>query len=77
MQNEAFAEVEELQPIQTIINNVPTVQLSPAHTELLERMQLAEMIITGDKFAELSKDKKIEFLAELKWLTALNAQLGA
>ncbi len=77
MLNEGESQVEELQPIQAIVNEVPTIQLSPAHSELLTRMRMAETVITGEKFANLSKEQKFEFLDELKWLTALNAQLGA
>lgn len=77
MLTEGSTEVQELQQIQEIKNEVPTIQLSPAHAELIERMQMAEMVITGDKFIELSKEKRVEFLAEIKWLAALNAQLGA
>ena len=77
MLNEVNSEVEEIQPIQEITNNVPTIELSPAHTELFARMEMVETIITGDKFAKLSKEQKINFLEELKWLTAINTQLGA
>lgn len=77
MLNEGDTQIEELQPIQAIVNEVPTIQLSPAHSELLTRMRMAETIITGDKFVGLTKEQKLEFLDELKWLTALNAQLGA
>lgn len=77
MLNEGESQVEELQPIQAIVNEVPTIQLSPAHSELILRMQMTEIVITGDKFIGLTKEQKFGFLDELKWLTALNAQLGA
>ena len=74
MENEGSAEIGTLEPIQAIQNN--TENLTPAHFEVRKRIELVEAVIFGEKFSTLSKEKKNNFIKELKWLVALNAQLG-
>jgi len=72
-------EVENLNPlvhINTIEQTVETtVNVTPAHKEVLERLEMVKSTIKGKKFTTFTDEKKMEFLNEFSWLTELNAQL--
>ncbi len=57
------------------VNNIGEIQVSPAHSEVIERLEMVERVILGKSFAKLAKKKKLEFLAEQVWLRNLNEQL--
>lgn len=50
--------------------------ISKAHAEVKGRMLMTEAIITGETFSEMEADKKKEFIEELKFLTAVDAELS-
>ena len=77
MQNEVSVEELEVQPMQIITNEIPTAQLTPAHTELKERIKLTEIVIAGESFTKMDAEKKKEFFEEYRWLISIDAQLGA
>ena len=77
MQNEVSVEELEVQPMQIITNEIPTAQLTPAHTELKTRIKMTEIAMSGKLFAKMSDIKKKEFFEEYRWLISLDAQLGA
>ena len=61
-----------------VLQNSPQAQgvlISPAHSEVLLRKQMVEIAIKGANFANLTEEKKQEYLNELTWLTELHAQL--
>lgn len=77
MQNDVEEQTaQNLEPIQQIVNDGNRC-ITNAHAELLSRIQLTEAVIMGKAFIKFTKEKKAEFLEELKWLTSLNAQLSA
>ena len=54
------AEVDEIEipaPIQNIVNEQP--MLTPAHAELVARLKLTEILMTGKTFAKFSADIKL------------------
>jgi hypothetical protein len=73
------AEVEtEIKSGVEVINTVEAnteVILTPAHTEALSRLELAQMAIIGEKFTTFTKEQKQELIDELIWLTSINNQL--
>lgn len=76
MQNDVEEqETQNLDPIQQIVNDGNRC-ITNAHAELLARIHLTEAVIMGKAFIKFTKEKKMEFLEELKWLTSLNAQLS-
>ena len=48
---------------------------SPAHIEVKQRISETVMIISGQNFTKMHSEKKLEFLAELTFLTSLDAEL--
>lgn len=78
--NEQEVVEEVLNPIEHIntvqeTQTTETVVITPAHKEVLERIELVKSTIKGAKFSSYSEDKKQEFLNELVWLTEINTQL--
>ena len=74
MQEQEQTEMEVHAPIQNIVNEEPL--LTPAHTELVARIQANEAFMTSTKFSKLNKEEKAQILGNYKWLVAINAQLG-
>lgn len=60
-----------------VINSNQPIGVSPAHMELLGRIELTERVIAGENFSKIPTEKRKEWLDELKWLVSLNAQLVA
>ena len=50
--------------------------ISKAHAEIKGRILITEAVITGETFSSMEKDKKQEFIDELKFLTAVDAELS-
>lgn len=73
--------IENSNPLERIINEPQAKTeetgaiITPAHKEVLERIELTKAVIEGENFSLLAKNKKQEFLNELIWLTEINAQL--
>ena len=63
-----------LEQIQNFANQEQ--MLSPAHLELVARIQSNEIFMTSSKFSELAQEEKEQVLGNYKWLVCLNAQLG-
>lgn len=71
------AEVTEIvkEGVELINTKSEETKLSPEHLELIERIELTQSIIDGESFGGMSKEKKVEFKAELFWLSALHNRL--
>jgi hypothetical protein len=80
-EEEVVAEVFPMQQISTEqAQNEPSLteqfpNCTPAHLEVKQRMIEATMVITGSNFAKMKVDKRTEFVNELAWLVALDAEL--
>ena len=75
MKKEDSTVIEQIETVSNI--QVAGTNISPAHIELLGRIEMTEQVITGESFSKIPSEKRREFLDELKWLVSINAQLGA
>lgn len=78
MQGEENVNTQQLEPITNIlVSDKQEIQyITPAHLEVKERIEMTERAISQDAFATFEANKKAILLAELKWLVALDVQLG-
>ena len=75
--SEANKEELSAEPLVEISNkNEGESSISPAHAEVRGRILVTEMLIEGENFAVMTKEKKKELLDELKFLTALDVELS-
>ena len=70
-------EITNVEPMQSITNKEGEEEetISVAHAEVRGRILLTELAITGKNFSKMDKEKKLELIKELEFLTSLDTEL--